>query len=231
MHPEQKAALEAPFSPLEVKQREGNFGQMLDYVEGASVIRRLNEALDGDWSFEIVEHLIREESSEVIVVGKLRVGDIVKVHFGSSKITRQRGTGETVSLGDDLKAAATDALKKCATLLGVALYLYNGSHQAESVSIPATTESPASGVTPASPQQPATPATPISQRGAGSSSNARLSARQHQLILKLSAEARISGEELKRHCQQSYGRTLDFLTKTDASKLIESLLSGQLKAA
>src|SRR5436309_3341261 len=29
-----------------------------------------------------------------------------------------------VSLGDDLKAAATDSLKKCATLFGVGLHLY-----------------------------------------------------------------------------------------------------------
>jgi hypothetical protein len=43
---------------------------------------------------------------------------------GVSQVTREKGTGALVSLGDDLKAAATDALKKCATCLGVGLHLY-----------------------------------------------------------------------------------------------------------
>lgn len=34
--------------------------------------------------------------------------------------------------GDDLKAAATDALKKCATLLGVGLHLYRNDQPANS---------------------------------------------------------------------------------------------------
>src|SRR5262249_50333675 len=41
-----------------------------------------------------------------------------------SQVTRERESGALVSLGDDLKAAATDALKKCATFLGVGLHLY-----------------------------------------------------------------------------------------------------------
>src|SRR4029077_16220123 len=47
-----------------------------------------------------------------------------KMAFGTSQVTRTQGTGAVVSLGDDLKAAATDALKKCATFLGVGLHLY-----------------------------------------------------------------------------------------------------------
>ena len=38
--------LEKPFAPEQVKQREGNFGKMLDYVEGHTVIQRLNDAFD-----------------------------------------------------------------------------------------------------------------------------------------------------------------------------------------
>ena len=41
-----------------------------------------------------------------------------------SQVTREKASGALVSLGDDLKAAATDALKKCATFLGVGLHLY-----------------------------------------------------------------------------------------------------------
>jgi len=55
----------------------------------------------------------------VIVLGELRAGNVVKTQFGSSKITRAKGSGEPISLADDYKAAATDCLKKCATMFGV----------------------------------------------------------------------------------------------------------------
>src|SRR5262245_54200390 len=108
--------LERPFLPEQIRQRKGRNG-LLDYVEGHSVIQRLNEALEGAWSFEIVHHEVREE--EVVVIGRLSAEGIVKMAFGGSQVTRERGSGALISLGDDLKAAATDAMKKCATFLGV----------------------------------------------------------------------------------------------------------------
>lgn len=35
-----KQLLEKSFDPNQIKQREGNFGRMLDYIEGHSVIQR-----------------------------------------------------------------------------------------------------------------------------------------------------------------------------------------------
>jgi hypothetical protein len=113
--------LERPFEPAQIRQRKGR-DEMLDYVEGHSVIQRLNEALEGAWSFEIVHHEIREE--EVLVLGRLTPEAITKMAFGASQVTRERESGKPVSLGDDLKAAGTDCLKKCATFLGVGLHLY-----------------------------------------------------------------------------------------------------------
>ena len=117
--------LEQPFGENQIKQREGNFGKMLDYVEGHTVIQRLNDAFDADWSFVIINHEIIKESDEVIVLGELSAGTIRKTQFGSSRITRARNTGDMVSLSDDLKSSATDSLKKCATMLGIGLHLYN----------------------------------------------------------------------------------------------------------
>lgn len=119
-----RALLEKPFEKEEICQREGNFGRLLDYIEGPSVIQRLNDAFDGKWSFTIIKHAVLKETDEVIVLGELQAGDIVKTQFGSSKITRAKHSGDIMSLADDLKAAATDALKKTATMFGVALYLY-----------------------------------------------------------------------------------------------------------
>jgi len=115
--------LEKPFEPDQIKQHEGRDGT-LDYVEGHSVIARLNEAFDGRWSFEIVRHDILEERNEILVVGKLSAEGVVKMQFGASRIERDETTKEIVCLADDLKAAGTDALKKCATFLGVGLHLY-----------------------------------------------------------------------------------------------------------
>ena len=50
--------------------------------------------------------------------------DVGKMRFGSSQITRAKETGEIISIADDLKAAATDSLKKCATMLGVEPHFY-----------------------------------------------------------------------------------------------------------
>src|SRR5687767_15004387 len=116
-----RTLLEKPFAPTQIRQRNGRNG-VLDYVEGHSVVQRLNDALEGRWSFEVVQHDVREE--EVVVLGRLTADGVVKMSFGASQVTREKGTGQLVSLGDDLKAAATDALKKCATFLGVALHLY-----------------------------------------------------------------------------------------------------------
>ncbi|GBE30123.1 single-stranded DNA-binding protein DdrA [bacterium BMS3Bbin04] len=117
--------LAAPFPPELVKQRKGNFGKSLDYVETATVIQRLNEALDGRWSYTIQTMDIEPE--HVVVRGRLSIGDTHREQYGVSRITRHRDTGEVVNIGDDLKSAASDALKKCASLAGVALYLYSDS--------------------------------------------------------------------------------------------------------
>src|SRR2546425_2129592 len=124
--------LEKPFSPDQIKQREGLYGDVLDYIAGAAVIQRLNEAFNAEWTFEILEHDIREK--EVVVLGKLTAQGIAKCQFGKSKITRTKETKAEVSIGDDLKAATTDAIKKCATLFCVALHLYfeNGAADEQS---------------------------------------------------------------------------------------------------
>jgi len=115
--------LEKEFESSQIKRRRGPFGEDLDYVEAADVIRRLNEAFDGEWSFEIVEH--QQMFSEVVVLGKLTAQGIQKMQFGSHQITKSKKDGTVVNIGFDLKAAASDCLKKNATHFGVALHLYS----------------------------------------------------------------------------------------------------------
>ncbi|MBI4611389.1 MAG: hypothetical protein HY726_20555 [Candidatus Rokubacteria bacterium] len=106
-----RTLLEKPFEPAQIRQRQGRNG-WLDYVEGHAVIQRLNEAFEGAWSFEVVSHEVRQD--EVLVLGKLTAEGVSKMQFGASQVTREKASGLPVSLGDDLKAAATDAVRRVA---------------------------------------------------------------------------------------------------------------------
>jgi len=196
--------LEQPFSADQIKQREGGSGRAIDYIEGHSVIQRLNDAFESAWSFEIISHEIHQE--EVVVIGKLTAGDLAKSQFGSSRITRNRDTKEIVSLADDLKAAATDALKKCATLFGVGLHMYaakngNGNNNADQGH-----ESDG-------------------RNGGNGHTNGRLSSKQHTFLMKLATERKLTKKELNDRCVQEFGAVVDYLSKNDAAKMIEKMLA------
>ena len=94
----QLAELGKKFPDGMIKQRPGQ-GRRLDYVEGVEVIRRLNDVLDGNWSFSIIgEPMMLEQSPGVIgwvaVHGRLTVHgidgepDIVKEDFGCRDVGR-----------------------------------------------------------------------------------------------------------------------------------------------
>jgi len=220
--------LERPFGENQIKQREGNFGKMLDYIEGHTVIQRLNDAFDADWSFVIIKHEIIKETDEVIVLGELSAGDIRKTQFGSSRITRARNTGDMVSLADDLKAAATDSLKKCATMLGIGLHLYNktgannqrsngGNHsngQGWNNNNPSGNGGNGNGGNGNG-----------YQRNGNGNGNGRITAKQHNFILSLIKNQGITKSEINQRCVDVYGSVLDYLSRSDASSLISELQS------
>ena len=110
-----------------VKQRPAKGGGTWDYVTGGYVRKCLNLMFGWDWSFEIVDEKILH--GEAIVKGKLTCNSngktIVKMQFGNKDIMMKRGTEIPLSIGNDLKAAATDCLKKCAAEIGIAADIYN----------------------------------------------------------------------------------------------------------
>jgi len=119
--------LEKPFDKEQIKQRKGNFGEMIDYVEAHAVIQRLNDCFDGQWSFEVLTQ--ENNGTQVMVLGKLTAEGVSKTQFGCSSITTNSKTGEIISLGDDYKASASDALKKCASMFGIGLHLYGAGKE------------------------------------------------------------------------------------------------------
>jgi hypothetical protein len=215
--------LEKKFSPDQIKQREGNFGKMLDYIEGHNIIQRLNDAFDAEWSFAIIRHEILNETDEVIVLGELKAGEIIKTQFGSSRITRARNTGDMVSLADDLKAAATDSLKKNATMLGIGLHLYNkddgnnqrsnGGNQSNGQGRDNNHSSGNGGNGNGY------------QRDGNGNGNGRITAKQHNYIMTLIKNKGITKAEMNRKCVEVYGSVLDYLSRSDASSMIAELQS------
>jgi len=202
--------LEKPFSPEQIKQRQGNFGQTLDYVSGYTVIERLNEAFESLWSFEIVQHEIKQD--EVIVIGKLTAEGIVKTQFGSSRITKTKETGEIISLADDLKSAATDALKKCSTLFSVGLHLY--ADKADKKSTDHADNKPKNS-----------PKGDNGGNGSNGNGNGRLTAKQHGFLMRLANERGLTRKELNNQCVETYGAVVDYLTRQNASAMIESMMA------
>ena len=97
--------LERPFEAAMIKSRRGAFGKTLSYVEGADYIRRLNDAFDGEWSFEIVEHHLRD--AEVYV---LDASPCLIAHLHPS-------SGEPVPSPDDVMMTAR--LKEAGELVGI----------------------------------------------------------------------------------------------------------------
>lgn len=119
-----KDLLTKPFPREMVRQRQGQGGKTFNYVEAHAVIARLNEASDFEWSFDITRHEVMAD--EVIVLGKLTIDGVTKMAFGGSSVTRDN-SGKEVSLADDLKSAASDCTKKCASLFGIGLEMYGGA--------------------------------------------------------------------------------------------------------
>jgi hypothetical protein len=233
--------LEQPFGPEQIKQREGNFGKMLDYIEGHEVIQRLNDAFDSEWSFTITKHEIMQETDEVIVIGQLNAGGIVKSQFGSSRITRAKETGDIISLADDLKAAATDALKKAATLLGVGLHLYrnelpNGGQRNGYSRTNGGNRNGGNGNNTNGGNGNNRPYRSNGNGGNGSdhycgagnggNGNGRLTSKQYKYILRLIQEQGRSAADLDQQCLERYGTVAQYLSKGDASALIEQLLAN-----
>ena len=216
-----RALLEKSFEPSQIKQRQGKFGHILDYVEGHVVTSRLNDAFESNWSFEIVKYRIIKDPGEVLVLGKLTAEGVTKMAFGSKEIERSKDTKAIVSLGDDFKAASTDALKKAASLLGVGLYLYsdqrpNGKPEEGRPETP--NKGPSAGDEKNQPGPKNEPAT-------GDGNGGRLTNKQLAMIFGVGKSKGLQTKDIKDKALGTFKKNLNFLTKEEASTLINALQS------
>ena len=118
-----------------VRERPAKGGGVWKYVSGGYVKKVLNLMFGWDWDFEIVSEQIIKDM--VIVKGKLTCrtngATIIKMQFGCKEIMykneypdgKKVKTDNPLNIGNDMKAAATDCLKKCAAEIGIAADVYN----------------------------------------------------------------------------------------------------------
>lgn len=133
-------------------EREGAQGQVFTYVRGGHVRNQLNSLFGYNWNFEVettveeafkVAQLTRCCVVKGVLTGKVPVAkevvssdgtttkevvfeEIKKVQFGRSMVKfKKAAPSQPVDFGNDLKGAATDALKKCASSLGIASDIYD----------------------------------------------------------------------------------------------------------
>lgn len=134
MTPEQLAELRKPFPPevLEIKKVSG---KEFTYVAQHAVTRRLIAVTEGNYSFTIVGEVILPYS-DIEKDGRTIKRWLHKVH-GRLTIGEHHWDGHGVAIvqensGEDMwKGAESDALKKAATRIGVALDLYGKDIEAE----------------------------------------------------------------------------------------------------
>lgn len=121
------AQLSEPF-PREVERSMKKGGTSLTYIPISEVITRLNTVLGiENWSYE-VRDCHRDALDPEWVIAHVRLTVVIdsnvvyKDGFGGQKIKRMKN-GDPVDLGDEMKGAVSDSLKKAAQALGVGLYL------------------------------------------------------------------------------------------------------------
>jgi hypothetical protein len=116
-----------------IRTRPAKGGGTWKYVTGVYIKKVLNLAFGWDWSFEVKEYKIEPFFGQAYVLGRLTVNSngktIVKEQFGRVDIKFKKepdahGNRIPLDVGNDLKAATTDALKKCAAELGIASDVY-----------------------------------------------------------------------------------------------------------
>ena len=117
--------LRQPFAPEQIKTRtekrkrgDGTtFELALSYVSHATITARLNDVFGHHWSNAILHQEVT--GKEAIVLFSLTAQDVTHQQFGSARIQNEEG------VGDALKAAASDGLRKCASLFGIGLGLWD----------------------------------------------------------------------------------------------------------
>lgn len=125
-----------------VYKRPAKGGGTWKYVKSADVILALNTTFGGFWNFSIItdeatalEMAVKTKS--VVVRGRLTITNpstgvsVTREQYGRKDVAFKKGTNEPMDFGNDMKAAASDALKKCASQFGLFNDIYRDNELVE----------------------------------------------------------------------------------------------------
>lgn len=140
-------ALYEPFPP-EMERTLTKSGVALTYIPVSEVINRLNKVIGIDkWSF-VINYCDRDKTDPDFIVANVTftatfgtgedIRQISRDGIGGQKIKRTR-SGDIVDLGDEMKGAVSDALKKAVQTLGIGLYL---ARSEEAMEVEVASEAP-----------------------------------------------------------------------------------------
>jgi len=105
----------------QVFNKKSNTATNIRYISRDSVIYRLNQVCPGDWHFEVEMISTPGTGGSWVAKGRLTICGVVREDFG---------VPENADMFDPPKAAASDALKRCASQFGFALELYGDEPEA-----------------------------------------------------------------------------------------------------
>lgn len=111
--------------PPEMEKRLNKGGANLIYIPISEVINRMNKILGVEnWSFTVRnwQQLGTSIVAHVSVVATIDGNVVTRDGVGGQKIKMSK-VGDPVDIGDEVKGAVSDALKKAVQTLGVGLYL------------------------------------------------------------------------------------------------------------
>jgi hypothetical protein len=117
-------SLSEPF-PQEMVKRLNKGGANLTYIPISEVINRMNKVIGVEnWSFNVKtwQQVGTSIVAHVIVHAKINGTMVSRDGVGGQKIKMSK-QGDPIDIGDEVKGAVSDALKKAVQTLGVGLYL------------------------------------------------------------------------------------------------------------
>jgi len=123
-----------------VYERKGRGGKTFSYIPGWYVTQKLNEAIgtlawSDDWEmvtpWEFIGKCGQIAVKVTLTVHYSNGRSVSKSQVGSAEVKFLVGTKDPVDIGDDIKSACTDGLKKCASKFGVAADVYSGKLKAK----------------------------------------------------------------------------------------------------
>ena len=190
-------ALGEVFPKSAIKTRPGGGGKQLSYVEGHTVLHRLNTATGNNWDLAIRSIDTMQLGPKTLMRAHVALtipGLGTREHIGVQAVD-ERG-------GEDLvKGVVTDALKKAATLFGVGLELFGPDYEAgELPAAPPRQRNVSQNTVPNAPEPPRNAETP-----APASEHATMDQKALTAIFALTKKRNITNDDLHAIVRMRYG--------------------------